>query len=256
MTTSPSPPRKRGSRCRREAAGFPLRGNDDVLLLLLFAAPAAAQTFPKLTGRVVDQANLLRPAQERRPHQQVRGARGADRAAVRGRDRPQPRRAADRGLRLSARPRTGRSATRSSDDGVILLVAPNERKVRIETGYGARVFLTDAVSSVIIRECDPAANSRPATIGGGITAGADAIIKQMSLSAGRGAAPGGARPSRREQARAEAGRRLHPGRSSGCMIILFVIAVDAARARGGRRYRRRSAAAGSTRWSCCGASTS
>ena len=38
------------------------------------------------------------------------------------------------------------------DDGVILLVAPNERKVRIETGYGARVFLTDAVSSVIIRE--------------------------------------------------------------------------------------------------------
>ena len=46
----------------------------------------------------------------------------------------------------------GRSATRQKDDGVILLVAPNERKVRIETGYGARVFLTDAVSSVIIRD--------------------------------------------------------------------------------------------------------
>ena len=32
-------------------------------LLLLVAQPAAAQTFPKLTGRVVDQAGLLQPAQ-------------------------------------------------------------------------------------------------------------------------------------------------------------------------------------------------
>ena len=32
--------------------------------LLLAATPAYAQTFPKLTGRVVDQANLLTPAQE------------------------------------------------------------------------------------------------------------------------------------------------------------------------------------------------
>ena len=32
--------------------------------LALLALPAAAQTFPQLTGRVVDQANLLRPEQE------------------------------------------------------------------------------------------------------------------------------------------------------------------------------------------------
>ena len=35
-----------------------------VLLALLLAAPAAAQDFPQLTGRVVDQANLLSPEQE------------------------------------------------------------------------------------------------------------------------------------------------------------------------------------------------
>ena len=33
-----------------------------LLAFLLFATPAAAQTFPKLTGRVVDQAGLLQPA--------------------------------------------------------------------------------------------------------------------------------------------------------------------------------------------------
>ena len=63
--------------------------------------------FPPLTGRVVDQAHLLTPAQVARPHEQVGGARGADRAPVRRRDGHQPRRATDRGLRLPARPRLG-----------------------------------------------------------------------------------------------------------------------------------------------------
>ena len=44
------------------------------LALLALATPAAAQTFPQLTGRVVDQAHLLTPAQVAGPHQQVRGA--------------------------------------------------------------------------------------------------------------------------------------------------------------------------------------
>ncbi|MEA3057847.1 MAG: hypothetical protein QOF34_662, partial [Sphingomonadales bacterium] len=34
-----------------------------VALVVVLAAPAAAQTFPQLTGRVVDQAHLLTPAQ-------------------------------------------------------------------------------------------------------------------------------------------------------------------------------------------------
>ena len=35
-----------------------------LLALVALAAPASAQTFPPLTGRVVDQADLLRPEQE------------------------------------------------------------------------------------------------------------------------------------------------------------------------------------------------
>ena len=82
------------------------------LAVLVTATPAAAQTFPKLTGRVVDQANLLDPAQE--------AALAAKLAAVEQRTGRQfvvatlaePRGADDRGLWLSARPRRGRSATR------------------------------------------------------------------------------------------------------------------------------------------------
>ena len=39
---------------------------------------------------------------------------------------------------------------KESDNGVLLLVAPNEKKVRIEVGYGLEGVLTDAVASEII----------------------------------------------------------------------------------------------------------
>ncbi len=79
---------------------------------------------------------------------------------------------------------------------MLLLVAPNERKVTIATGYGAGDYMTDAMSGLIIREAIiPHFKQAPPDYGGGIEAGADAIIKQMSLPAdqaakerGRGAA--------------------------------------------------------------------
>lgn len=38
------------------------------------------------------------------------------------------------------------------DNGVLLLVAPNERKVRIEVGYGLEALLTDERAGMIVRE--------------------------------------------------------------------------------------------------------
>ena len=74
-------------------------------------------------------------------------------------------------------------AQKGKDDGVLLLVAPNEHKVWIATGYGAGAFMTDAMSGVIIREAIlPHFKQNPPDYGGGIEAGADAIIKQMSLA--------------------------------------------------------------------------
>jgi uncharacterized protein len=71
---------------------------------------------------------------------------------------------------------------KGKDNGVILLVAPNEHKVRIEVGYGATAYLTDAMSSIIIRNSIlPHFKQNPPDYGGGIEAGADAIIGQMQL---------------------------------------------------------------------------
>ena len=67
-----------------------------------------------------------------------------------------------------------------NDDGIILLVAPNERKVRIEVGYGLEGIMTDALSSIIIQN-DILPRFRSGDFPGGITAGADRIITQLEL---------------------------------------------------------------------------
>lgn len=147
--------------------------------LLLIAAPAWAQTFPALSGRVVDQANLLDPAEEQAiaaKSEALEQASGrqfvvATVNSLEGRD------IQDYGYRLGRHWAIG---TREKKDGVILLVAPNERKVRIEVGYGLEPILTDALSSLIInRQILP--RFKQGDMGGGIVAGADAVIGQISL---------------------------------------------------------------------------
>ena len=204
------------------------------LALLALAAPAAAQTFPQLTGRVVDQANLLSPEQE--------GALTGKLAALEQQTGRQfvvatvssleDRTIEDYGYRLG---RTWGIGDEKRDDGVILLVAPKEKKVRIETGYGARVFLTDAVSSVIIRE-SILPRFKAGDFPGGITAGADQIITMMSLSEAE-AARRAAQAEQREATRATSGAGLIPV-VFWIMVIIFVL-LSMFRRAAGRRYRRR-----------------
>jgi uncharacterized protein len=67
-----------------------------------------------------------------------------------------------------------------ANNGVVLLVAPNERKVWITVGYGLEGTLTDAYSSVIVSsKILPA--FKAGDMPGGIDAGADAIIELLSL---------------------------------------------------------------------------
>lgn len=203
-------------------------------LFIFVAAPAAAQTFPPLTGRVVDQAGLLRPEQvldltSKLETLQAQTGRQLVVATVKSLE---GRTIEDYGYRLG---RTWGIGQKGKDDGVILLVAPNEKKVRIETGYGARVFLTDAVSSVIIRE-SILPRFKAGDLAGGIMAGADQVIKMMSLSpqeAQRYAAEAG----QREQARANAGPGVLP--VILWMFIIGFVILSMMRRAVGRRYRRR-----------------
>jgi uncharacterized protein len=152
-----------------------------LLALVALAAPVSAQTFPPLTGRVVDQAHLLTPAQvaDIASKSQALEAQTGRQFVVATVNSLENYPIEDYAYRLG---RAWKIGSAKNDDGVLLLVAPNERKVWIATGYGAGGFLTDAMSGVITREAIlPHFKQNPPDYGGGIEAGADAIIKQMSL---------------------------------------------------------------------------
>lgn len=66
------------------------------------------------------------------------------------------------------------------DDGVILLVADEERRARIEVGYGLEPVLTDALAATIIRD-RMLPRFRDGDMAGGVIAGADAVLTQLEL---------------------------------------------------------------------------
>lgn len=205
------------------------------LALIALATPAAAQTFPQHgKSPVVDQANLLRPEQELDLNSKSEAlyAQTGRSFVVATVNSLEGRTIEDYGYRLG---RYWKLGGEKKDDGVILLVAPNEKKVRIETGYGARVFLTDAVSSVIIRE-SILPRFKAGDYGGGITAGADQIIKTMSLSPAE-AQKQVSQAQNNERAREVSGAGFIP--VLVIIIIFFAIIGSIARRAGGRRYRSR-----------------
>jgi len=210
------------------------------LLLAFFAlvaSPASAQTFPENNGSpVVDQAGILRPEQvlDLKSKSEALYAQTGRAFAVATVKSLEGYSIDDYAYRLG---RYWKLGSAKEDDGVLLLVAPNERKVFIATGYGAGGYMTDAMSGIIIREkILPQFKKNPPDYGAGITAGADAIIKQMQL------------PPDQAKANAEQARQQESRRGSGgpwflpilfAMIVGFAILASLARRGSGRRYRAR-----------------
>ncbi|WP_379551369.1 TPM domain-containing protein [Qipengyuania sp. DGS5-3] len=142
-------------------------------------SPAGAQEFPDLTGRVVDQAGILSPADEEQLEQKLAGLETQSQrqlvvttiSDLQGYD------IADFGYQLG---RSWGIGDAERNDGALLIVAPNERKVRIEVGYGLEGILTDAYSSRIISsEIIP--HFRDDDYPAGIIAGTDAIVTHLAL---------------------------------------------------------------------------
>lgn len=105
---------------------------------------------PALTGRVVDRANLLSPAEEARVAARAEALerRTGDQLVIVTMPSLNGRTIEAFGLALGNRWRLGQSGR---DNGVLLIVAPNERKVRIEVGRGLEAILTDERAGQIIR---------------------------------------------------------------------------------------------------------
>lgn len=121
------------------------------LTLLLALAPGLA--VPALTGPVVDEAGLLSRAEARRLDQLARAARaGEGGQAVQLQYLVVPSLEGDPIEEFSIRvAEAWRLGTKGKDNGVLLVVARDDRKVRIEVGGGLEGQLTDVQSARIIR---------------------------------------------------------------------------------------------------------
>ena len=121
-----------------------------ILALTLLAAPAiGAPTFPQLTGRVVDNAAIIPSDMEARIEAKLAALedKTTDQFVVVTLSSLQGYEIADFGYQLGRHWGIGQAG---KDNGLLLIVAPNEREVRFEVGYGLEGTMTDALSRVII----------------------------------------------------------------------------------------------------------
>ena len=116
-----------------------------VLLFCLFGLSVHAMDFPNLTGQVVDEAGILTSDTHAKVLSKLR--EGQQFVVVTLKDL-RGYEIEEYGLELARHWGIGH---KDYDDGVLLIVAPKERQVRIEVGYGLEGVLTDAKSSEIIR---------------------------------------------------------------------------------------------------------
>lgn len=120
-------------------------------VILLAWSAIAAPNFPALTGRVVDDAHIL----SARTHQQLEQsladyeAGTSNQVVVATLSSLGGLAIEEYGVQLGRQWQIGQ---KGKDNGVLLIVAPNEHEVRIEVGYGLEGTLTDAASSQIINQ--------------------------------------------------------------------------------------------------------
>lgn len=163
--------------------GFLRIGAGLTACLLAFAVgiAALAANFPALTGRVVDQANIL-PADQ----QVALEAKLADLESKSGIQLVVATVASLDGQEIEPYAnelfRAWKLGEQTKNNGVLLLVAPKERRVRIEVGYGLEGTLTDALSQVIITNAI-APRFKSGDFAGGITRGIDDIITVLTTDA-------------------------------------------------------------------------
>ncbi|MEY2927589.1 MAG: hypothetical protein RL367_2066 [Pseudomonadota bacterium] len=145
------------------------------LFLLTLAVPGHAQTFPPLARQpVVDQAGIIPDDREaaldakliglqKETGRQVAVATIAD---LQGYD------IADYGYRLG---RAWGIGAKDKNNGLIVIVAPKEHRMRIEVGYGLEAIVTDGLSSQIVND-----QMKPLFKAGDYPGGIDAAVNTLA----------------------------------------------------------------------------
>lgn len=193
------------------------------------AQSARGPEFPTLTGRVVDQARLLTPEKEAALTAKLEALERdtSDQLVVVTVNSLDGREIEDYGYQLGRAWGIGQA---DDDNGVLLIIAPEERKVRIEVGYGLEPVLTDALSALIIHN-EILPSFREGYFERGIEQGVDAIDRQLRLD------PAEAQARAAAAARPKAGVPAGPVIFIGVIFGLMFISMIGGLARGGRRRR-------------------
>jgi uncharacterized protein len=145
------------------------------MLALCWAVVSGAQVpVPPLAGRVTDQTATLTGEQKSALEQTLRSfeARKGSQIAVLIVPSTAPESIEQYALRVAEKWKPGR---KNVDDGALLVVAKDDRTLRIEVGYGLEGALTDAACKRIISEII-VPRFRLGDFYGGITAGVDRIL--------------------------------------------------------------------------------
>jgi len=182
-----------------------------VAFLVLLTPAWAAPTFPALTGRVVDDAHILSDATKTDLDQKLAGLEQKTSrqlvivtlASLQGYE------ISDYGYQLGRAWGIGQAKL---NNGILLIVAPTEHKVRIEVGYGLEPIMTDAFSSVII-QTQILPKFRSGDFNGGVEAGTDALIQQLSLDTSEA------------EKRAAAAVQPHQGQDQGSPLIALIVII-------------------------------
>ena len=159
---------------RRAFAFLPL------LLLAIAVVQAAEPEFPPLTGRVNDRAGLLSERDQRELEAALAQfeTETTNQIVVATLESLQGLPIEDYGYQLGRHWGIGQAG---KDNGALLIVAPEEREVRIEVGYGLEGELTDAQSRTII-ETSILPHFRQGDFAAGVKAGVAAMIKTLGGS--------------------------------------------------------------------------
>lgn len=192
--------------------------------LLLFWSPvAAAPVYPALTGRVIDGAGVLPTS--------VEDALAAQSQALEGRTTDQfviitvPSLQGvsieEYSLGLGKSWRLGQIG---KNNGVLLVIAPNERKVRIEPGSGLETVLDHTTSQAIIQDAI-LPQFRKGQLAKGVSDGAEAIIERLDANAAPAPSAAMAPPQTLAPAAVPVATPTPASVKSDNMISLFALVV-------------------------------
>ena len=211
-----------------------------LLLALAFALPAAAQDLPpRPAGPVYDGADILSPAVEAELDQRLRAYNAeTGRAlivatvATTGGESIDPY-----ATRLFAEWGIGGEAR---DQGLLLLVARDDRRMRIEVGYGLHPYFGGIMAGRVINDVITP-RFKEGDFDGGVTSGVDAIIEHLARSPADAAAIEEAARAAEEAGRSEGGVPVGALIWIGFLFFFFVLPMLRG---GGRRRRYRGAGGG------------